>query len=536
MAAKKSGGKGSKKAKGDTGSASGSGPEGKPANPAVSLEAKLARRKLDALKRGIHRIGEEEALPVSVHFVGIGKAGAGVLARILEDLPDDFLSDENASLTALALDIGDQDLGPVRAAAEKLPADKTQVETVAMEMPPRKDLFATLRRYREFLKLEYPRYYWNPNYEPWLPAKTALPAAGEHFDRATAKAVYGREYYDGERPLRDALQRFTKHVDASANQSVVCIIFGLGGGTGSGIVVDMARHLSNVNFGRRALVLGMGIAACDGDDQVHRGPDLFPVLNELDCMGDQAKNEGVIAVWGDLYRNPFTGGFITVPQNHVWEATKNLAATHDRVDREIASFATRNKGTDLWETLRLLNWVGAPPTQHAAARTPYGASWAHVLSFTEADGSGLPAKDLRRNLGLLDSYRPDFIEVRAGEAESAEIQGAAKALGDVFTPVADPEVTVVGGLESGSIQFILPCVAKVDFADFYTARAAYDGLDWEEKLSNHSWLLDLGVMLSEPAIRFDGMAGECLWGCACWVVVPYDQIRGPEQAAVKAAE
>jgi hypothetical protein len=79
-------------------------------------------------------------------------------------------------------------------------------------------------------------------------------------------------------------------------------------------------------------------------------------------------------------------------------------------------------------------------------------------------------------------------------------------------------------------------VAKVDFAQFYAAREAYDSLDWEEKLSHHSWLLDLGVMLSEPAIRFDGMAGECLWGCACWVVVPYDQIRGPELAAIKAAE
>jgi hypothetical protein len=33
-------------------------------------------------------------------------------------------------------------------------------------------------------------------------------------------------------------------------------------------------------------------------------------------------------------------------------------------------------------------------------------------------------------------------------------------------------------------------------------------------------------MLSEPAIRFKGMAGECIWGCACWVVVPYDELRG----------
>ena len=49
-----------------------------------------------------------------------------------------------------------------------------------------------------------------------------------------------------------------------------------------------------------------------------------------------------------------------------------------------------------------------------------------------------------------------------------------------------------------------------------------------EKLLKHSWLLELGVLMSEPAIRFNGMAGECLWGCACWVVVPYDQMRGDE--------
>ncbi len=42
-------------------------------------------------------------------------------------------------------------------------------------------------------------------------------------------------------------------------------------------------------------------------------------------------------------------------------------------------------------------------------------------------------------------------------------------------------------------------------------------------------------MLCEPAIRFDGMAGECLWGCACWVVVPYEQIRGPAKADAPAS-
>jgi hypothetical protein len=39
-------------------------------------------------------------------------------------------------------------------------------------------------------------------------------------------------------------------------------------------------------------------------------------------------------------------------------------------------------------------------------------------------------------------------------------------------------------------------------------------------------LLDLGTMLCEPSTRFEGMAGECIWGCACWVVVPYEAVRG----------
>ena len=499
------------------------------AKPAPSMEEKLAKRKLDALKRGIHRIGEEETMPFSVHVVGLGRAGANVVARILADAPDDLLAAPDSRFTALAVDIGEQDLGAVEALKGRLPADRAQVETLALEVPSRKELFSSLRRYREFLKLEYPRYYWNPNYEPWLPSNTALPAAGESFSRSAAKAIYGRAYYDGARVLEGALRRFAASVDATPAQSVVCVVFGLGGGTGSGMMVDLARHLSNVCFGRRNLVLGIGIAPCTGDSAAHTGSHLFPVLNELDCMGDNAKNEGVIAVWGDLYRNPFTGGFMVVPQEHVWQATRELGATHERVNGEIASFVTRNKGTELWETLRLLNWVGAPPTQHAAARTQYGSKWAHVLGFVDAGSAG--GEDLRGRLGIRSSYRPEFIEIRAAEPGDSNIRKAAQALGAAFSPVADPEVTGAPGANRDSVQFVLPCVSKADLDLFFDARQRYDTQDWEEKLSDHSWLVDLGVMLCEPAIRFDGMAGECLWGCACWVVVPYDEIRGPAVAA-----
>lgn len=505
------------------------------AKQTLSVDEKLARRKLDALKRGIHRITDAETTPFSVHVVGVGKAGADVVAQILKDKAANPSADEIAGFTALAVDIGDQHLAPLRELAGELPDKSAQVETVALEVPSRDDLFNTLRRMREFLKLEYPRYYWNPNYEPWLPAKTKLPEEGEHCSRSVAKALYAKSYYDGSREMRAALQRFAASVDNGSSQSVVAIVFGLGGGTGSGITVDLARHLSSVAFGRRVLVVGIAIAPCDGDEDIHKGSQLFPALNELDCMGDESKNEGVIAVWGDLYRNPFTSGVIVVPQQSVWNATNNLDATHERVDREISSFVTRNNGVDLWETLRMLNWVGAPPTQHAAARTPYGKQWAHVLGFADVEDGVLASDDMASRLGIRASYKPEFIEIRAADAEDASVGKAAATLGKAFSPLAEPAITASPGADPGTVQFILPCVSKTDLDIFFDSRKVYDTRDWEEKLSDHAWLLDLGVLLCEPAIRFDGMAGECLWGCACWVVVPYDQIRGPEEEDAAAA-
>jgi hypothetical protein len=81
------------------------------------------------------------------------------------------------------------------------------------------------------------------------------------------------------------------------------------------------------------------------------------------------------------------------------------------------------------------------------------------------------------------------------------------------------ELTVVSNV-------IIPGVARTDLEVFWEAREKYDQMSWDEKLLAHSWLLDLGTMLSEPSTRFEGMAGECIWGCACWVVVPYDALRG----------
>jgi hypothetical protein len=99
-------------------------------------------------------------------------------------------------------------------------------------------------------------------------------------------------------------------------------------------------------------------------------------------------------------------------------------------------------------------------------------------------------------------------------------------MGAVATTVVEPNILHFEAADHPFVSLCIPRATKLDLADFVPIRDAYDKLNWEEKLFRHSWLLDLGVLLCEPSIRFEGMGGECIWGCACWVVVPHAAIRG----------
>ncbi len=492
----------------------------------ASMNDILKRRKLDALKRGVHKLTGDEAVPIATHVVGIGRAGARAIAETISALEPGA-----PKMLALAVDIGDQDLRDLRALASATPPDRAEVITVALDVPERDALLAALERYPEYLKLEYPRFYWNTAYEPWLARSVELPRTGDHIPRAVAKAVYGQAFYGGNRALQRVLRDFAASIEAANAQAVIAVVFGLGGGTGSGIGVDLARHLSAGMFGRRALVAGIGIAPCEGDLPLHAGGRLFPVLNELDCLADEGKNRGVVAACGDLFRNPFTAGFIMVPQQHVWASTKDLAATQRRGNEEIATLLAGRRGANFLETLRMLNWVAAPSTQHSAARTPWGRKWIHMLGY--ADESGRPialTPDLPEQIGLLAGYHPEFIEVRLSDAAVAGASAVVSNLEAAFAPDVPPQT--VAGAREGAVQFVLPSLSKTDLRQFLEARDAYDREDREQKLLDHSLLLEQGVLLSEPSTQLEGMAGASLAGTDRWIAVPLAELRGEDRVSV----
>lgn len=508
---------------------------GRPTPALGTTEAKLQQRKLDALRRGVHRVVDVDTLPFGVHLIGVGGAGVGVVRQMLSDAPSDLLATVGSRFSALAIDIDDgrTTLADLQPLASKFEAERVHVETLLLAVPPQDVLAESLKNLRGHLELEYPMLQGSAELEPWISKTMTPPAIGTPMQRALAKAVYCQAYYEGDRPMALALRRFAASTNATQGDAVVCIVFGLGGGTGSGMALDLARHLSNGMFGRRVLVMGIGIAPCQGDVPVHRGGQAFAALNELDGLCNEGQNRGMVQACGELYKNPFTAGFLVVPQQPAFAQTGDLDLTHVHVDREIAALLTLRHGANLWEVLRLLNWVAAPSTQHSAARTPWGNKWMHILGFANSSHPPVEAaQHLLDQLGVLPGYQPEFIEVRVAEQDDVATEWAS-ALNISFKPEA--AASVAGGGAKGSVQFVLPRVGKADLEVFFTARDAYDHLSLTDRVLVHALLLDRGVVLCEPSTRIKGMAGAGLGGGGGWVAIPFHEMRGPARHRLDAA-
>ena len=509
--------------------------------------------------------------PHCMHVIGIGRTGSAYVEALLRTGEiEDHLADPRATFAAMVVDIGDQDMHLAqdyaasfikRLESRGIPADRFLFQAIPLPVPSKEDFFEGMNRTREFLKLEYPRYYWNPNFESYVPKKYEMPKAGEHFPRAVAKGIYANAYYAGSRPMDVALRKFVDQIERAGLPSMVTVCFSLAGGTGSGMVVDLARHLSNVKLGRRIPVIGVGQLPHSGDPDTYKdSPALYTTLNDLDCMLDDDKNAGVTAVWGDLYRSPFTGGFFVVNPEQSWQrltayTTTGEAAVRQSIKEMVTNrfvadsfmrFVVVDNGRDLFRALRPSGLTGAPhETVSAKSR-----NWTmfNVAKLTHPGVQVLPGEapskwdsvisqwiDFTPKYdGLKDDFKTDYAEVFIYGSRNMGHADMNKSFTNMMTKsyLLDSESTIqVFNHEffdalTAYANVILPGVAKTDLEAFWGSQKVYDKLSWEDKLNEHAWLVDIGPMLSEPAIRFEGMAGECIWGCACWVVVPYDQLRG----------
>jgi hypothetical protein len=166
---------------------------------------------------------------------------------------------------------------------------------------------------------------------PWLQSTMAIPpmAGGAGRRRALAKAIYALNYYQLG-IIRNCINSFKEQALSSIVTPTVVLAYGLGGGTGSGVFFDFARHLRKV-LGSGVPIIAFVITPCGGDDPPAKGCSAFVAMNELNLLLNKDYNEYVTMKYGEVYRNPLNA-LIYLPLLPAFSKVGNIVNARREMD------------------------------------------------------------------------------------------------------------------------------------------------------------------------------------------------------------
>jgi Tubulin like len=437
----------------------------------------------------------QPATPHCIHAVGVGRTGAAYIEALFRTGEvEDALATPGTTFAALLIDIGDEDIQipndyarslKSRLATRNIPIDRLQYESISLAVPDKARFAQDLDAVREAVKKETGR-------DPWagLPKDVALPQAGQHVPRSIAKAIYAMGYHLGERKLDGALQRFAAHVKRAQHPSTVLVAFGLAGGTGSGIALDLARHLSNGKFQREAQVVGVGQLSHSGDGEYYNNLTQYMAIEDVDQTLKSSTT------------NPFTGGLFVVSSEQSWQrltayTSTGLKEVRQRfkqmvTNRFVADSFMRFAASDNCQHLvRAIGRSGGKCTLFDVAKLSHpgvqvlpgeaGSKWDAVLQ----QWIGFTPK----YSGLKDGFKTDYAEVHVHAARDMQIE---------MIDAAFKEVVAANYLKAGQAGFhsyrneffdeltaygnvILPGASKDDLSAYQESKAGFDKLDASRK-------------------------------------------------------
>ena len=312
----------------------------------------------------------------SVHLVGLGGTGTNVIQSLVEsDRLLRLLSSEDFGIACLAIDVADADLGNLQGAykrtvakleAKGVSVDRLWVRGLNMKFNTPESLFEFMNKFNTYLLKDG---IVVNNYKPWIQSTMTIPplAGGVGRMRALSKAVYNLNYYHYSE-MNSAISVFKDKVLTSKNQPIVVLNFGLGGGTGSGMVFDFARHL-RAKLGSSVPLVGLVILPSSADDLLARGPAPYTALMEAELMSNRLLNEKAAKKYGAAYQNPFTALFF-LPLDPVYNNRNSLVTAKKELDEAIIDILGMLMRFDLAD---LLSRVGT--------NNDFGPNWAHTVAY-----------------------------------------------------------------------------------------------------------------------------------------------------------
>ena len=316
------------------------------------------------------------SLYASVHVIGLGGTGSNIIQTLLEsDRLSRLLMNEDFHIACLALDVAEGDLGSLQGAykntlskleSKGIPVDRLFVKTLNVKFNTPDALFEFMESYDRYLKKDD---IVVKQYHPWIESSMSIPplAGGVGRQRALSKAVYALNYYHY-MELNSVMAVFKDRVLTSKHQPIVLVVFGLGGGTGSGMIFDFARHLRS-KLGSAVPLVGLGILPSSADDLLARGPAPYASLIEGELLFRRDLNDKVVKDFGDAYRNPFNALFF-LPLDPVYNNRNSLLNAKKELDEAVVDIMHLMMNFDLAD---LLSRVGT--------NNDFGPNWVHSLAY-----------------------------------------------------------------------------------------------------------------------------------------------------------
>ena len=276
-----------------------------------------------------------------MQLIGLGSAGTNIVEAFLKNKrTKELLQRDITRLSLLAIDIADPEIRALQETYDKIseslikagvPAERLRLIAQSVKFPTAEAMFDFInQKYNEYLVKEGAVL----NFHPWLDSTMAIPpmAGGAGRRRALAKAIYALNYYQLG-IIRNFVNSFKEQALSSIITPTVVVIYGLGGGTGSGVFFDFTRHLRKV-LGSGVPIIAFVIAPCSGDDPPAKGCSAFTAMNELSLLLNKEYNEHVTENYGECYRNPLNA-LIYLPLLPAYTKVGNIIAARREMDEMI---------------------------------------------------------------------------------------------------------------------------------------------------------------------------------------------------------
>ncbi len=277
-----------------------------------------------------------------IHMVGLGGAGTNIVEHFLKNEKTMELLDSGATrLSMMAMDIADPDIKSLDDTYKRIleqmkrrgiPQERLSVIAKSVKFPSAEAMFDFVQnKFEEHLENEGIQI---EEYNPWLQSTVAIPplAGGAGRRRSLAKAIYNLNYYQLG-IIKSFTNMFKDNALSSISSPIILIVFGLGGGTGSGMVMDFARHLRQA-VGSGVPIMGLCVLPCTGDDPPAKGYSAFNAIKELSLLVNREKNALLTQGLGEVYRNPFNT-VMFLPLMPAYSKTGNIMSTRDEIDKMI---------------------------------------------------------------------------------------------------------------------------------------------------------------------------------------------------------